>query len=989
MAEFIPSGEVLDAKNRQGSFVPSGELIGAGSSKAEDTGAVTGRISAPGMRSRPSSAGFWTDVLTARLPGAIGGIPGQTAENITNLAGAATGMAVLGAENLVNAVPRALGMRGAIPKVSFADYLPRGDYRLPYNTTDVTERTRRLLGLPEGGVPPEDEVQRLLGDLTVNLGANVALGGPKAITSLPGAVRSITSSLGQTAGTEVGHALVPDPAKFPMLNSALQGLPAIGGAVGGMSPSFSPLQIAGRMAGKAAGEITTPQALIDRAKKDPRVQKQLQDAVARAVAAELKNDPGSIRANLDFADQLRKEIPGIKLDIGQLTGSQALINEARRLASGSPQRQQEKVNQDRAALQLLREHFVGKEDATGKAEQVISGVVARNELQATAKESAAASNKTFASDIALDIASRGEGRLQDVGAQIRKGREDVAATLRPQTKQKYDAAEMLAAELDATYDLVPVFKQANVVLSNPKAQFNPDNIPRITEFINDYKKSLMPGKESFSFDENFNIVTKPGERPTTDFAVASGLRQALNQDLSMARRATDEAGATRLYLLRGLSSALDKVIESGDKDVAGLYKDANAFFSGTVVPRTRTGPQLEMTRRTTANEFKIPDDKLFDAFFARGRSMPTERFIAMASDRPETLNALANGVMMKYATEVIKDTKIDLGAHQRFLGGKYGSAIDVLDKAGLGLRDKLRNPAEAYKAAMENAAANEAAAKAARSESAIAMMRNEFGPQDPRKVAEDMLTKRGAMQAGLAKMRRQEAAEFVPFISQVIADRLSEHVAGTDVMAISPRLVKKFLDSPQMRTEKAAYHSALTRAYGSETAAMQVRTLEHIAKAAEVIGRTRLTESELNAFKDAKLGEGFRHEFGFTPTSLWAALRTMHRIQSPEYIAAVFGGQAAWTQFRNMQDTVMRAAFDDSNLAYNLRVVLDSPTASVSAQSAASKVFAKVPSATSALIKIMEPTEMLGRQAATIVRPEDEARRQSEKEVYVPSWKRQ
>jgi hypothetical protein len=88
----------------------------------------------------------------------------------------------------------------------------------------------------------------------------------------------------------------------------------------------------------------------------------------------------------------------------------------------------------------------------------------------------------------------------------------------------------------------------------------------------------------------------------------------------------------------------------------------------------------------------------------------------------------------------------------------------------------------------------------------------------------------------------------------------------------------------------------------------------------------------------------------------------------------VFGGQAAFTQWRNMNDTVMRAAFSDPNLAANLRIALDAKTATPQAQKASAWVFNKLKDAGRYLYDIASEGsgQIVGQQAATIGMTEEE-----------------
>lgn len=940
---------------------------------------------------QPQTSEYYKDVGIRTL-GAAAGLPGQTAQNLTNLAAAGAGTIIGSAGETLNMMLEPINKQ-----VNYSDLLPRADYQSPFNIDAATNRLRGIFGRAKEEVPAPSETHRFIGDSLVNIGGNLAIGGATGlIKNIPSAVGALVSGVGSTIGERVGKAMVPDPGQYPIAEGFLrEGLPAIGSALGGTAQVVLPTNLVA----KAWDVRSNPEKYIEKIKSNPKllqwVKQDIENTIRKSMVDDKSmnsNDPSVMQQkqrmleNIDTAIRLQKEIPGLKLDIGQITDSPSLINEVKRLALASRPDTEAKFNKDTSTLSLLRENLVGRQSNRPIAERVIDDVLAREQQQMAGFARQADDASATQSRIASDVLRQTEMDPASIGQAIRLGRQQTQDALQPEVRSRYDAAQRLAETNAAQYDAAPIVQSVTNALENPRNNFGPENTPRIAGMIQQFMNRNAE-RGGIAFDENFNLQQTPASQGALDFPTLRAMREALNQDLAEARGAKDAAARSRLFALREMSRAIDETVRAGDPEVALAWSDANKFYAQEFAPRLLTGEQIKLSRSSSANAPAIPDDKVFDSFFHKGQSVPTRRFVAMANGNPGMMQTAVNGLMMKYAKDVIRDGKIDLKKHENFVNKDYKHAINALDEGtGAGVRQRFESIGNAFRSALEAQAEAVRKADEINTSAVMQIFRTKFGANDPYVATNEALSNKGAMGQLLMKMTKQEAQQFMHYSQEVLADMLSDHLPGTDTKAINPNKVKAFLDQPGMEVQRQAFEQGMARAYSPQVAKAHMQNLKDISKAAEVVQRSTFTEAEVKAMKPDALGDSFKKEYGFSRMSLFASLRTMYRIQGPMYTLGVFGSQAGYTQLMHLRDAVMKQVLADPKLAENLKVVLQSPTATPKATDAASKVFSAVKGASKFLYDILEPQNMFARQAAGVAESKPEEQQYEQTPAPKPAW---
>ena len=315
-----------------------------------------------------------------------------------------------------------------------------------------------------------------------------------------------------------------------------------------------------------------------------------------------------------------------------------------------------------------------------KAKDAVLGGNAAS-VETTANDAA----KTIASDIAAPNQSEIGKALSDTAHQTR---EQVKADI---IRPAYDAAFKAAG--NAKIDASGVVAKAEEILGKPLADIPTDAMPETAEVLSKLK-STGPTLT----DSTGAVISRPKVQGTLE--QLDKVRKAINNDIASAQTSLVPGAATKLKNLRNLHDAIDEAVMNStslDDMQKSLYQNALDRYRTDYAPRFKTGEASKIFENRARNMNGINDEDVAAAL-VKG---PTEAksFVAMIGDNPDALKKAQEGIEGIYRDKVIKDGIIDPAAHNAFMQ-KYGPQIDILDNAGMNLKDKLNSAAANTKTAL-------------------------------------------------------------------------------------------------------------------------------------------------------------------------------------------------------------------------------------------------------------------------------------------------
>ena len=301
-----------------------------------------------------------------------------------------------------------------------------------------------------------------------------------------------------------------------------------------------------------------------------------------------------------------------------------------------------------------------------KAKDAVLGGNAAS-VETTANDAA----KTIASDIAAPNQSEVGKALSDTAHQTRE--QVKAEVIRP----AYDAAFKAAG--NTKIDASGVVAKAEDILGQPLADIPTKDMPATARAL-----SKLQSTGPTLTDSTGAIIAQPKVQATLE--QLDDVRKAINSDIAASKIAGNDA---RLRELGQLHNSIDNAVKNStslDDMQKSLYKNALDQYRNEYTPRFKTGEAAKIFENRVRNMNGINDEDVAAAL-VKG---PTEAksFVAMIGDNPAAMQKAQEGIEGIYRDKVIKDGVIDPAAHNAFMQ-KYGPQIDILDNAGMNLKDKL------------------------------------------------------------------------------------------------------------------------------------------------------------------------------------------------------------------------------------------------------------------------------------------------------------
>lgn len=274
----------------------------------------------------------------------------------------------------------------------------------------------------------------------------------------------------------------------------------------------------------------------------------------------------------------------------------------------------------------------------------------------------------------------------DVGANIVKAAEKERKTVRKDIIQPgYDAAFKAAG--DTKLDASQVVADAEDILGTPLANFSDTAMPHTVEAL---AKLRSTGPKLVA--PNGEVIAQPKVQATLE--QIDNVRKAVNKDIAAAKLGAGGVNDARLANLKNLHASIDKAVaDSGTLDdmAKALYKTAVDNYRNLYVPRFKTGEAAKLFERRTREMPGVnPEDVA--GLFLKGES-EAKSFVDLFQGNKAALDEAKTGIEGLYRNATVKaDGSFDQAAHIAFLK-QYGPKIDILDDAGMGLRNRFTSVA--------------------------------------------------------------------------------------------------------------------------------------------------------------------------------------------------------------------------------------------------------------------------------------------------------
>lgn len=245
-------------------------------------------------------------------------------------------------------------------------------------------------------------------------------------------------------------------------------------------------------------------------------------------------------------------------------------------------------------------------------------------------------------------------------------------------KPAYTAAFEKASE---PFSFAPVEATAKKLNADPSTQLNPQIAPYTTEALRMYGSTVptpVPGAPPSA------VPLAPVPAMVT-LENADKLIKALNTDLASIRGNVDSASNMTRKNLMELKSAAEQAIENGvPKEAAQLYKDARTLHRTKVVEPFLKGWVANLEREgATGTQVLAPSAVTKKILSSEEDAI---RAVAAFGESPVALQAIKAGVEGEYRTAVVTGGT----SHAKWMAD-HQFELAALDKAGLGLTQRLES----------------------------------------------------------------------------------------------------------------------------------------------------------------------------------------------------------------------------------------------------------------------------------------------------------
>lgn len=266
--------------------------------------------------------------------------------------------------------------------------------------------------------------------------------------------------------------------------------------------------------------------------------------------------------------------------------------------------------------------------------------------------------------------------LEQLGRQTRSAAASAEGRARRVTREAYDEADALGAEL-APIPAGSVRAAAENIIGD--AGFAAQDVPELAQALSAIRGRTQRG----GF---MNLRGVEGE-PTMTWQELTSVLRAVNADMRSV--AQNPELRPKLRNLREVKRSVQGLINSAPEEVIpqqlkDAFTKAETLYRQEYVRRFRTGNQQRNMLLNRNGAPVIADENIIGTFFKPGGATPARRFIDMLGDNPVALDSMEAGIRERFRQDVIKNNTVDPAAYARFMD-KYRAPLAIYEKAGIDL----------------------------------------------------------------------------------------------------------------------------------------------------------------------------------------------------------------------------------------------------------------------------------------------------------------
>lgn len=891
-------------------WLDDGEVLTSGTEA--DTRSIIEK--SPTLKRKAETAQSVVDYLANEsklVPAGILGAAPETIGNILKLGQAGLGTAYTGATG--QAAPEALNtewpVRGGIADVA------------------------NLFGYKPMSAP--GNVSELGGDILKGAGYGGASGSP--IGAIAGAISG--------AGQDIARHLYPD-------NPAAE---ITGGMVPGLAvPAFAAARV---NLAKNLLNKESQQAFID--KNLPAVQEAVKNKVVRDMAAELSKEPLA-EQNIQQAQKLIAQLPGVKMDIGQESQSGATVQRAKAAFRYSPAAVVEKQAIDEANRVALTAALPKGEAPQVPFERLLSS---QQKMIAGAQQGVEA-----ATTEAERIGAMGRmtpEKLMDAGQALKATR--TAEKSKADAEVAIRSSKVDQAAGDTQFPIGGVVSEAERILGAPILQFDAANAPRVVGKL----KEVLTKTQGAQAPQLVGPDGRPigGTQGVAPAAVGiqdlRAMREAVNQDIADVANSTTGVDRRQFRALTQIKQAIDGAVEqAGNPQAAQAYHDFNKYYATEYAPRFLRGENIKQTLKTPLGVEAVPDENVIGTYLKPGAAAPMRRFVSLYGDSPPSMKLMEDALYDRYAKDVIKNGVVDDKAHSKFMFN-YGAQLKQMGAQGAEIQRTLAGKGTATSAILEHQASLTESLDKLKNDSFINALHDKYGARPVDAVMKDATRDPRVMANLTSRMNQNEAQGLVNWFADDIGSTISGAGYGKMGEAVGAKLADK--------NYAAGYRIALDKAFGKEAADAHIKRLDAIQKIAG-----RLDATELDPFIGLR-GEGagttstsdaLSKATGVTSRTVFSMLRAVATGRtSPEDVAFTLGSQFASHKLQQMSNEITRKLLTDPGMSEVVLEAMRNPPKSTGISSAAWALTKKVPSAIGFWLGADRYSALAGKAAPALIAP--------------------
>jgi hypothetical protein len=460
-------------------------------------------------------------------------------------------------------------------------------------------------------------------------------------------------------------------AASPLTSLGLQGgLSTLASAGGETARTLAPepYKDVADMAGMLTAGVVVPGLIANRleavqnlrnATKPNRINAFADDYVRGQIEGDVRNYPGAAQ-NVDDALRMEKEIPDLKLRVGQASGVPSLLDMERRVATAGPEQFNRRAVQDAAQQAAIRRAaqsrlplLAGQHDVP---DQLATTQAQRRALAEMLPETAA----------------------DDVGQVLRQSRQSFKGRYDQIAAEKFNAPVVAADKLGVKVNVDPIIAKTSEILQSPIHQYDATNAPAIARRMQSVLNKELPGNQSPILGPEGQPIHQLRDRSFgVPFSELKAMREAVNQDIAREAGSATPNARQRLRGLLEIRGEIDRAAQTTPEAVKKPYNEAVKWYRDVYAPKFLRGVNLKQSMKDITGEMKIPDEKLASQYFKPMGTTPMARFLDLYGDNPQAMKAMESHILDTYRRYTVKDGVIDPLKHEAFMRN-YGPSLKKL-----------------------------------------------------------------------------------------------------------------------------------------------------------------------------------------------------------------------------------------------------------------------------------------------------------------------